>query len=324
MKGILGFDTSCYTTSIAAVDLEGRVLGSFRALLPVEKGQRGLRQSEAVFAHVRQLPPLMARLRRDLPDFSPAAVCASSRPRDSEDSYMPVFQVGDAHARSIAAAMDIPCFESTHQRGHVRAAMVDSGLAPGPFLALHLSGGTTELLLIDGAELKLLGGAMDLNAGQLVDRAGVAMGLGFPAGPQLEELAKAGKAKALLPAAMDSSGLWCHLSGGESQVVRWIQQGGMSKADIAMEIYDFLARTIARLLEGGMRKTGVRQALAAGGVASSELFRRMAADRLLRRAPQARLYFGSPSFSGDNAVGAALIGLENYLKRGARDGGKID
>ena len=174
---VIGLDTSCYTTSAAAVTVEGQVIASCRKLLPVKEGERGLRQSEAVFIHVRQLPGRLEELGQAIRGMEIAAVCVSSRPRDEEESYMPVFQVGDAQGRGIAAMLGVPCFASTHQRGHIAAARVDSGVAEGDLLAVHLSGGTTELLCLQGEKLTLLGGTLDLHAGQVVDRAGVALGL---------------------------------------------------------------------------------------------------------------------------------------------------
>ncbi|MEI3426167.1 MAG: hypothetical protein V8R10_05995 [Christensenellales bacterium] len=192
---VVGLDTSCYTTSAAAVTAEGNVIASCRKLLPVPQGQRGLRQSEAVFTHVRQLPGLIEELSAYLTDCEIVAVCASRRPRDEEASYMPVFQAGDAQGRSLAALLRVPCFATTHQRGHVEAAKVDSGVTAGDLLAVHLSGGTTEVLSLVDDHLTLLGGTLDLHAGQVVDRTGVALGLPFPAGPHLEELAVRGTAK---------------------------------------------------------------------------------------------------------------------------------
>lgn len=169
---VVGLDTSCYTTSAAAVTAEGNVIASCRKLLPVPQGQRGLRQSEAVFTHVRQLPGLIEELSAYLTDCEIVAVCASRRPRDEEASYMPVFQAGDAQGRSLAALLRVPCFATTHQRGHVEAAKVDSGVAAGGLLAVHLSGGTTEVLSLVDDHLTLLGGTLDLHAGQVVDRTG--------------------------------------------------------------------------------------------------------------------------------------------------------
>lgn len=309
---VVGLDTSCYTTSAAAVTADGQVVASCRKLLPVKLGERGLRQSEGVFIHVRQLPERLEELREFIRGDEIVAVCASSRPRDEEESYMPVFQVGDAQARGLAAMLGVPCFSSTHQRGHVAAAMVDSGISPGDLLAVHLSGGTTELLSLRGEALTLLGGTLDLHAGQVVDRVGVALGLPFPAGPHLEKLALQGHAEARLPVSMAEGGLRCHLSGAESQAQRWIASGALSVEDIAMEVYDLLARTVARLILAGAAKTGIRQVLIAGGVASSALFRRLVTERIRKSDRGLRVCFGKPEYSGDNAVGAALIGAQKY------------
>ena len=309
---VIGLDTSCYTTSVAAVTVEGQVLASCRKLLPVKEGERGLRQSEAVFIHVRQLPERLEELAAYTKGHEIVAVCASRQPRDEEESYMPVFQVGDAQARGLAAMLGVPCFASTHQRGHVAAAMVDSGVEEGDLLAVHLSGGTTELLSLRGDELTLLGGTLDLHAGQFVDRVGVALGLPFPAGPHLEKLAVAGRSEAKLPANMADQDLHCHFSGAETQVQRWIKQGALPKEDIAREVYDLLARTVSRMILAGSRDTGIRQVLIAGGVASSQLFRQLVTERIRKKDKGFRVCFGRPEYSGDNAVGAALIGAKKY------------
>lgn len=307
---IVGLDTSCYTTSAAAVTVDGEVIASCRRLLPVPKGERGLRQSEAVFIHVRQLPEQIELLSQHLTDCEIAAVCVSRRPRDEEASYMPVFHAGDAQGRSLAALLSVPCFATTHQRGHIAAAKVDSGIAPGDLLAVHLSGGTTEILSLVGDELTLLGGTLDLHAGQVVDRTGVALGLPFPAGPYLEELAVKGTAKALLPVSMADGGMSCHLSGAETQVQRWIAAGAMPREDIAREVYDLLARTVARMVTTAAKKTGIRQVLIAGGVSSSQLFRTLVRQRIAKRDRDLHVCFGKPEYSGDNAVGVALLGAE--------------
>lgn len=309
---VIGLDTSCYTTSVAAVTVDGQVLASCRKLLPVKMGERGLRQSEAVFIHVRQLPERLEKLGAFVKGHDIVAVCASRQPRDEEESYMPVFQVGDAQARGLAAMLGVPCFASTHQRGHVAAAMVDSGVTEGDLLAVHLSGGTTELLSLRGDELTLLGGTLDLHAGQFVDRVGVALGLSFPAGPHLEKLAVQGRSEAKLPANMADGDLHCHFSGAETQVQRWIKQGGMPREDIAREVYDLLARTVSRMILAGSRDTGIRQVLIAGGVASSQLFRQLVTERIHKKDKSFRVCFGKPEYSGDNAVGAALIGAKKY------------
>ena len=310
---MVGFDTSNYRTSVAAVTLDGEILVNHRELLPVSDGERGLRQSDAVFAHIRQLRNADAALRASLKDAEIAAVCASVKPRDGEESYMPVFQAGYTAGSLLAAALDVPFFETTHQRGHLAAALAGTGLEHADrLLAVHLSGGTTDLLALEGDSLTQIGGSADLHAGQLVDRAGVAMGLGFPAGEALEALAVNGHSEGRLGCSLEDGGLTCHLSGAETRVQQWIREGSLPREEIAREIYDLLARTLARMLRAGAEKTGIRQALVTGGVAASALLRQM----LLKRAGKTRgcpeIIFGRPEMSGDNAVGVALIGAARY------------
>ena len=306
---VLGLDTSCYTTS-AALCSAADPPRQQRRLLPVPAGERGLRQSEAVFAHVRQLPevllPLLESAEGDID-----CVCASASPRDGEDSYMPVFQVGVSQGRALAAALNVPFFTTTHQRGHIAAAQYGTGLTQDRFVALHLSGGTTDVLLRNGDALTPLGASLDLHAGQLVDRIGVALGLPFPAGPHLEQLAVKGQSSQAIPVSMD--GLNCHLSGAEAQLLRMIETGRRPE-DVAAEVYSLLCRTVLRLLQAAAEETGCRDMLLAGGVMSSQLLRQLLTERNDKRRAGLRLFFGRPEFSGDNAVGVALIGLERLTK----------
>ncbi len=309
-RTILGLDTSNYRTSVALVTEEGEILLNYRELLPVPAGERGLRQNEAVFAHLRQLSAAADEL-RELSAGIPAAVAASMAPRDGNESYMPVFMAGASFGRLTAAALGVPFIGTTHQRGHLAAARAGTALEHAEdYLALHLSGGTTDLLDVRKETVVQIGGSLDLHAGQLVDRAGVAMGLPFPAGPELEKLALAGSSSGKLGCSMENGDLSCHLSGAESQVQRWIRDGVLSREDIAREIYDLLARTVLRLAAAGAARTGSRQVLITGGVASSPLFRQMLCRRAEGRRGVPGLVFGAPGMSGDNAVGVALIGRD--------------
>ena len=310
---VIGFDTSNYRTSVAAVTLDGEILVNHRELLPVSNGERGLRQSDAVFAHIRQLRHSEEALRASLGGRRIAAVAASTRPRDGEESYMPVFQVGFTAGSMLAAALSVPFYETTHQRGHLAAALAGTALEnEDRLLAVHLSGGTTDLLVMDSEKVVQIGGSADLHAGQLVDRAGVAMGLPFPSGEELEKLAVRGKSEALLGCSLDKGDLTCHLSGAETKVQQWIQAGIMSREDIAREIYDLLARTLARMLKAGAEKTGLKKALVTGGVAASALLRQLLEERRLKTRGCPEIVFGKPEMSGDNAVGVALIGAQQF------------
>ena len=311
MKTVLGIDTSCYTTSAAPVSASGRLIASSRRLLAVEEGERGLQQSQGLFQHIRNLPDMIADVMNQAPQAQIVAISASTRPRPAEDSYMPVFRAGESQARAAAALLCVPFYPVSHQEGHVRAAMVGAGIdASKPFLALHLSGGTTEILLCDKGELTLLGGSLDLHAGQLVDRTGVYMHLPFPAGPSLERLAIAGREvappKGLLGVSI--KGVDCCLAGAENKIVKWIESGEMSREEIALEVFDFLSRSIERMIENACEKTGCRQALLACGVESSTLLRELLNARAKKRRLDCRLCYARPELSGDNAVGVALLG----------------
>lgn len=304
---VLGIDTSCYTTSVAAADENG-VLVSNRKLLPVAAGERGLRQSEAVFTHIKQLPQLFEDTVRELDKSQIRAVSVSVRPRDNGDSYMPVFLSGTSFARVAAASLGVPVLETTHQRGHIRAALQDSGLKSDKYLAVHLSGGTTEVVLMDGNELNLLAGTKDLHAGQVIDRIGVAMDLPFPAGPSLEKLAMNGVSESRLSVSMD--GCDCHLSGVETKAARWVKEGVLPRETIAAEVFGVIERTVLRMLEACSAKTGVKEILLTGGVASSGLFREQLQALNAKRRTGLKLFFGKQNYSGDNAAGVALIGID--------------
>lgn len=318
MNIAVGFDTSCYTTSAAAVNQQGEVVAFARKLLPVEAGQRGLRQSEAVFAHVRQMPQVMQELHEQLKeqDVRIIAVCASAKPTDAADSYMPVFTVGHGHAQTAAALLNVPLYETTHQRGHIAAGLIGHPPVEAPFVALHLSGGTTDLLFNHSDHIDMLGSSLDLHAGQLVDRLGVKLGLNFPAGPALEKLAMActEPAQGLIPCSMEQGDVSCHLSGAETKALQLLAQGKWSQQQVALEVFDLLSRTVSRMLIAGCKKAGVRTALVVGGVASSALLRQLLDKRLKKARSPICVLFGDPRYSSDNAAGVAYLGMQQYLR----------
>lgn len=314
-KGIIGIDTSCYTTSVAIVDTDGNILANERLLLPVAKGDGGLRQSEGVFLHVKQLPMLFEKMKAAAKEYEPVALCVSIGPTRQENSYMPVFLVGKMAAEAMSTSSKVSCFFTDHQSGHIEAAKIGTGMDEGDFLALHLSGGTTQVLCCREDEINQVGGSKDLHAGQLVDRVGVALGCSFPAGKELEALAVQGASKSMLPTSMADGDLCCHLSGAEAQAFRWIKEKKMAKEDIAAEIYSFLVRSVSKMMIAHGEKWQIKQVLLAGGVASSALFKKQLLEYMKKRAASMKIYFAQPELAGDNAVGVAMIGRNEYMKK---------
>lgn len=311
-----GIDTSNYTTSAALCDEDGRILANIKIPLPVRSGECGLRQSDAVFAHIKNLPELTVRLKEAIAGERLAAVAVSSKPRDAEDSYMPCFLSGVSAAGMLAVGAGVPLYKTSHQQGHIMAAYRTSGAAEadvleryGAFLAFHVSGGTTECVLVKKGESQfdicLLGGTADLNAGQAIDRIGVRMGLTFPCGPALERLALAydGKIKGIRISVKDKL---CNLSGLENNACRMLVEG-RPREEVAAYVFHFISATLMRIAENARLDHGELPIVWAGGVMSNSIIKHE-----LSRLDN--VFFTEPQYSADNAVGVALICCENYLK----------
>ena len=278
-------------------------------MLSVPFGDRGLRQSDGVFQHLKQLSPLLAGFFSQTERGSIGAIAVSATPTAQEDSYMPVFLVGLKQAETLAAALSVPLIRVDHQSGHIRAALVgnEALLSSERFFAVHISGGTTDVLLVEprpGAPYRItkIGTSTDLHAGQFVDRVGVALGLPFPAGRYMEELAGAAEMRSVKLASA-VKGTDCSFSGAESAAARLTAD--VPKEEIAFGVYDCLARTLAKMFDAAEKRFGSLPFLVCGGVASSALLR-----TLLRKRFSGELYFGKPELSGDNAVGVALLGAD--------------
>ena len=314
-KCFVGFDTSNYTTSVAVCDEDGCVLANLKRPLPVAEGQRGLRQSDAVFAHIKNIPELTVELAECLHSYEPIAVGVSSKPRDAEGSYMPCFLSGVAAANAFAAARGLPLYEFSHQSGHIAAALYSANkldlLETEQFAAFHVSGGTTEVLLVSTKNGKLseelVAYTADINAGQAIDRVGVAMGLKFPCGAELEKLAAeySGKIKKHNICVKDGV---CNLSGAENIAVKIYNDTGDKRAAAAF-LFDFIGRTLVAMRDSLIERFGNMPIIYAGGVMSNRIMRDMlAAD--------CEAYFSEPQFSADNAAGIATLCRLEFLKSG--------
>ncbi len=302
----VGFDTSNYTTSVAVCTADGEIVLNAKRPLPVPQGERGLRQSDALFAHVKNLPSLCEELRAFLLGYTPVAVGVSATPRDAEGSYMPCFLAGVAAANAFAASDNLPVHRFSHQNGHIMAALYSSGnaekLLSDPFLSFHVSGGTTELLLVcpsgNDLDVQLIGESDDINAGQAIDRVGVAMGLDFPCGRALEALAASYQGKPYRHPVTVRDGK-CSLSGVENIAMKILREGG-SKEEVAAFVFDFILRTLTKMGQDACEQYGRMPVLFAGGVMSNYWMRESLSKSF-------DAYFAEPAFSADNAAGVALL-----------------
>lgn len=306
----LGIDTSNYKTSVAIMDKEGNILYDCRKFLKVKKGERGLRQSDALFQHVGQLPQIIedamkiAGIRENI-----GCVSVSSRPRPVEGSYMPVFTAGIAIAQTISNVLDVPLFKFSHQEGHIEAVKFFSPLknTKEPFVCFHFSGGTTEAIYVDNdkGQFEIVGGSRDLAYGQVLDRIGVALGFDFPCGEQMDRLALAGGSVQNIFTPIKVNDAFVNLSGIETQGQRIIQGNNYDTRDIAESLLRSLAESVRKMVLQLHEKYYVNDFIFAGGVSSSQYIKNYLTENIDSRL---NLFFGKPEMASDNGVGTALLG----------------
>ncbi len=298
---VIGVDTSNYTTSIACFDGIGGENCS--KLLPVKQGELGLRQSDAVFAHIKSLPELSGRLFSHVQPGEITAVGVSTRPRAVEGSYMPCFMVGYSHARLLSDSLGVPLVEVSHQQGHVAASLWSAGhleLMDQPHLAWHLSGGTTELLLVEpeGKNVRCtkIGGTTDISAGQLIDRTGQLLELPFPSGRHLDALSKGAVRKETFK--VKCANMEFSLSGIQNKVQQFHTSHGES-AETAAYALRCVSGAVYQATQQALKAYPGMQVVFSGGVASNSMLRQVLAplDPI----------FSQPQFSTDNAMGVAVL-----------------
>lgn len=316
---VIGIDTSNYTTSAAVYDLESRkIIANLKLPLRVSKGERGLRQSDAVFAHVKNLPEIASRLREYYTYSSLCAVGCSISPRRADDSYMPCFLTGKAAAEMLASG-GVPLYEFSHQEGHIEAALRHTNSHElddcEEFIAFHVSGGTTEVLHVKKDEpryiIKKLGGTLDISAGQLIDRTGVLCGLEFPCGPALERLAdeylKSGE-KSDLRLKPSHNDIGINISGAENKVADALRAGHPT-GEVALFVENFIADNLILLTKLAHEQLGKLPILFAGGVMSNKYIK----GRISEKFDAA---FAPSEYSSDNACGIAMLAARSLAFSG--------
>ena len=318
---VLGIDTSNYTTSLAFTDINGAIQMDSRKLLTVKQGERGLRQSHALFQHMENLPIMILEAFDQIDKTRIGAIAASNKPRPIEGSYMPVFKAGVNYGKVMAASLGVPFFEFSHQEGHLAAVKQNSLISEEQeYLAYHLSGGTCELLHIKDEHFEILGGTKDISFGQVIDRIGVALGMDFPAGKELDQIAlkmrdhlndftlskdmKTKKSAKLLKQIV-IDGFEINLSGIETQCQRELQKGADPEA-LIFELFQNMSHCLCLLTEKAISETGCPLVLFTGGVTASRFVRKEIEHYFAGNSEH--LIFGDPALSSDNAVGISFLG----------------
>ncbi|RKD34567.1 O-sialoglycoprotein endopeptidase [Thermohalobacter berrensis] len=308
----IGFDTSAYTTSIAVINDKREIIADLRKNLKVKKGNRGLRQQEAVFQHTLNIPELIDELTRIIDLNKVKAVAASVKPRNLEGSYMPVFRVGQGQAYILSKVLKVAYKEFSHQEGHIASGILKSKInSIDRFLALHISGGTTELLLVENEErnlkIEIIGGTKDISAGQLIDRIGVDLNYPFPSGKYLDEISKNGKLiDAKLPISVYDT--WINFSGPETYFKKLIKSQKYSSENLAKSLFYVVGYSLKKILKNALVKYDIKNVLIIGGVASNSYIRYMLKNKVEKN-KIGHIYFPDSRYCTDNAVGIAYLSM---------------
>lgn len=301
-KAYIGIDTSCYTTSVCFTNEEKKIIAERQIILSVKQGERGLRQQDANFQHIRNLTTIFKEIGDDVKDYQLAQVNVSTVPRRVEGSYMPVFLSGLSVASALATTHGVPLLELSHQEGHVLSVFNECGSeVPNECLALHLSGGTTELLVCkkDGERftMECIGKTLDISFGQFVDRTGVLLGLPFPSGKHVSTLAQ--KSSEATCYKVTHKGLDLNISGAESQAIKDAQT---LEADvIAKKVINTLVKHVSKWVENAIENTAIRTIVASGGVMANGPLREALTQLGKRKGFEVLL--ASPKHSTDSAYG---------------------
>lgn len=314
----LGIDTSAYTTSIAVLDENDNIIMDLRKTLKVKKGSKGLRQQEAVFQHLNNLPILIEEMSNNIDVSKISTVCCSSKPRNLEESYMPVFTVGKGQAIIISNLLKAKYIELSHQEGHIGAGIINSELKSyDSFLSLHISGGTTELLLVNNEKnnmkIQKIGGTLDISIGQLIDRIGVEIGLEFPCGKQMDEISKNGNLLDLSIPLNIKDDTWFNLSGMENFFKNLINNYSFNIEDILITLFNAISLFIYRIILNGCKKYNQNKILVTGGVSANSIIRELLSNNLIK--DNIITYYPEVKLCTDNSVGIAYLGKEKLHSR---------
>lgn len=308
----LGIDTSAYTTSIAVIDDDLNILFDERKTLEVEIGKRGLRQQEAIFQHINNLPLLIKKLTNKIDVSMIRSIGVSISPRNITGSYMPVFKISQNIGNIVANLLDTDYQTFSHQQGHIGSGVIENELIyKDEFLTLHISGGTTELLLVkrncNSYDVEIVGGSKDISFGQLIDRIGVKLGLRFPCGKIMNEKALNGTViNQRFP--VSTTGSWVNLSGLETYLMKLIDKDIYEAEDIFISLFCTISKYITTMINNSLNKFSLNDVLIVGGVASNSILR----ENLTKYYNDSyNIYFPRPKLCTDNAVGLALLSKIN-------------
>ena len=317
---VLGIETSCDETGIAVYHSQtGLIHHALYSQVEMHNEYGGVVPELASRDHIRKIILLIketlqtAKLDKSQID----AIAYTAGP-----GLMGALLVGGSVALGLAWAWEIPAIAVHHMEGHLLAPMLEDNPPAFPFVALLISGGHTLLVKVNGiGEYQLLGESLDDAAGEAFDKTAKLLGLAYPGGPRLSELAESGQSRFNFPRPMtDRPGLDFSFSGLKTFTMNTYnnsEKSARDKADIAASFQLAVAETLAIKCRRALRVTGLKRLVVAGGVSANKKIR--ASLTAMAEQEKAEIYFPRPEFCTDNGAMIAYAGCQRLLKGERQD-----
>jgi len=313
---VLGIETSCDETGVAIYASEAGLLEhAVYSQIELHAEYGGVVPELASRDHVRKLAPMVRQLLHDegLEGRDIDGVAYTAGP-----GLAGALLVGAAFGRSLAFGWGVPAIGVHHMEGHLLAPMLEVDQPPFPFVALLVSGGHTQLVLVEGVgRYRLLGESIDDAAGEAFDKTAKLLDLGYPGGPALAQLAQQGDpARFRFPRPMtDRPGLDFSFSGLKTfALTTWQQHApnatdpGQLKADVARAFEDAVVDTLLIKCRRALEETGVSSLVMAGGVSANRQLRDAVAQMMTGLG--GRAFYPRPELCTDNGAMIAYAGWQ--------------
>lgn len=311
---VLGIESSCDETGVAIYDdVQGLVAHALHTQIPIHAQYGGVVPELAGRDHIKRVVPLIRKVTADakmeLKDLDAVAYTAGP-------GLIGALLVGAMEARTLAYGLNIPAIPVHHMEGHLLAPMLESNPPQFPFVALLISGGHTLLIKVAQAGVyEILGESVDDAAGEAFDKTAKLLGLPYPGGPKLEELANKGNSTAYhFPRPMlDRPNLNFSFAGLKTAVLNAVHASTnleADKANIARCFEDAVAETLVVKCERALKQSNMSTLVVAGGVSANTTLRNALTDMVKRHKGQ--IFFARREFCTDNGAMIALAGMLRF------------
>ena len=316
---ILGIESSCDDTA-ASVMHNGRILSNIIANQKIHEAYGGVVPELASRAHQQNIVPVVAQAlkKANITKEQLHAIAFTRGP-----GLMGSLLVGTSFAKSMAYGLDIPLIDVNHMQGHILAHFIDEEdfeKPPFPFLAMTISGGHTQIVKVDNYfDMTVIGETIDDAVGEAFDKSGKILGLGYPAGPEIDRLAKLGNPKAFKFTKPKVDGLNFSFSGLKTAILYFIQNETKINPNFIEENLNDICASIQYTIIGilidklklATKQTGILHIAIGGGVSANSGIR-----NALKNGEQKfgwTTYIPKFEFTTDNAAMIAIVGYLKYL-----------